>query len=61
MKAIYEVKFLSKRDPTVVNDSRRIAADASTKGFKKCLTWAEGVCDDEEIVGGIQLVACEKL
>lgn len=61
MKAIYEVKFLSKRDPSVLNDSRRYAADANTKGFERCLAWAKSVCDDEEVVGAIQLVACEKL
>lgn len=61
MKAIYEVSFLLKRDPMTANDSRRVAGDASTKGFKKVLAWAEGVCADEELVGSIRIVACEKL
>lgn len=61
MKAIYEVKFLSKRLPTTVNDTRRKVGEASTKGFKAVTAWAEVVCDnEEEFVGGIELVACER-
>jgi hypothetical protein len=61
MKAIYEVKFMVKREPANVADVRRVAGDASTKGFKKILAWAESVTDDEEMVGSIAIVACEKL
>lgn len=34
MKAIYEVKFLEKKNPAVTTDSRRIAKDASSKGLQ---------------------------
>ena len=61
MKAIYEVKFFNKNDPAVLVDSRRVAGDASTKGFKKIVAWAEDVCCADEMVGAIHIVACEKL
>lgn len=60
MKAMYEIKFHDKREPIVIKDSRRIAGDATTKGFKKILAWAEGVCEREEFVGSIQMLTCEK-
>ena len=37
MKAIYEVKFLNKKTPATVSDTRRKAGDAST-GKKKLAT-----------------------
>jgi hypothetical protein len=61
MKAIYEVKFMVKREPSNLADTRRVAGDASTKGFEKIFAWAKDVCDDEEMVGSIAIVACEKL
>lgn len=61
MKAIYEIQFLTKTDPAVVMDLRRVAGEASTKGFKRILAWAEGVCDKEEFVGAVRLLTAEKL
>lgn len=60
MKAIYEVKFLNKKNPSTIIDTRRKAGEASTKGFKSVATWADSVCDAEEFVGGIELIACER-
>lgn len=61
MKAIYEVQFLIKTNPAAVMDLRRVAGEASTKGFKRIVAWAEGVCDKEEFVGVVRLLAAEKL
>jgi hypothetical protein len=62
MKAIYEVTFYrkdgAKRD--AVSDSRRKAGEASTRGVRQVLSWAESVCDESEWVGSIQLVATER-
>jgi hypothetical protein len=60
MKAIYEVKFLDKKRPDVNSDTRRIAQEASTKGFKRAVAWAESVCGEDEFIGSITLTACEK-
>ena len=59
MKAIYEVKFFNKTNPAVCSDTRRIAKDASNKGFNQVVKWATDVCGKDEFIGKIELVACE--
>jgi hypothetical protein len=61
MKAIYEIKFFDKRTPKTCTDSRRIVRDASTKGFKQVVAWADSVCEATEFVGSVVLTNCEHL
>lgn len=61
MKAIYEVKFYSKSSPGVCSDSRRIARDASNKGFQQVAKWALDVCGKDEFIGTVNILATEQL
>jgi len=63
MKAIYEVTFYSSesngRDK--VSDTRRKAGEASTRGFKNIVKWADEVCGKGEWVGTIRMLTTEFL
>jgi hypothetical protein len=50
MKAIYEILFMVKRDPGNLSDTRRVAGEASTKGFKRVVAWL-GHADTVSSVG----------